>query len=336
MAADDLFAHFFGGGNARQSGPRRGKDLKHALKISLEEFYNGKTTKLALNKTILCSACNGKGGKDGAVRTCDGCNGSGVKVTVRQMGPMIQQMQSTCGDCRGSGEIIREKDRCKTCKGKKVTQEKKILDVYVDKGMKNGQKITFSGEGDQAPDIIPGDVIIVLEEKPHAHFKRKDNDLMYSAKIDLLTALNGGDFGIKHLDGRILKVNITPGDVVKPGTLHREQKFTKVALTPWLGEVKAIHGEGMPGFRRPFDKGTLYVQFEIEFPSPFWTSPETISLLEEILPPRKECAIKLGADAQEVTLSSLSASQQTQARQSAQDDMDVDQEEKPQVACAQQ
>ena len=47
------------------------------------------------------------------------------------------------------GEIINEKDRCKECKGKKVTNETKILEVHVDKGMKDGQKITFRGEGDQ-------------------------------------------------------------------------------------------------------------------------------------------------------------------------------------------
>ena len=34
-------------------------------------------------------------------------------------------------------------------------------------GMKDGQKITFSGEGDQEPGLEPGDMIIVLEEKPN-------------------------------------------------------------------------------------------------------------------------------------------------------------------------
>ena len=33
--------------------------------------------------------------------------------------------------------------------GKKVVRERKILEVHIDKGMKDGQKITFSGEGDQ-------------------------------------------------------------------------------------------------------------------------------------------------------------------------------------------
>lgn len=45
--------------------------------------------------------------------------------------------------------MINEKDRCKECRGKKVTQQTKILEVHIDKGMKDGQKIPFRGEGDQ-------------------------------------------------------------------------------------------------------------------------------------------------------------------------------------------
>lgn len=70
-----------------------------------------------------------------------------------------------------------EKDRCKTCHGKKVVRERKILEVHVDRGMRDGQKITFHGEGDQDPNVKPGDIIIILDEQPHTLFKRDGMDL---------------------------------------------------------------------------------------------------------------------------------------------------------------
>ena len=151
------------------------------------------------------------------MRQCTTCSGRGIKVTLRQMGPMIQQLQSPCDDCSGTGEIINHKDKCKTGNGRKVISEKKMLEVHIDKGMRGGQTINFRGESDQAPGVTPGDVIIVIEEKPHERFKRQENDLFYEQEVDLLTALGGGQFAIKHLDDRALIVNIAPGEVLKHG-----------------------------------------------------------------------------------------------------------------------
>ncbi len=274
MSAQDIFEHFFGGsffgggGSGRSSGPRKGKDVVHPLKVSLEDLYNGKTSKLALKKTVLCPKCDGKGGKEGAVRECTSCNGSGRKVTIRQAGMMIQQMQTICNECEGSGEMINPKDRCKSCLGKKVTEERKVLEVFIDKGMTHKQEIRFSGEGDQAPGVIPGDVVIILDEKPHDKFTRKGSDLYYKAKITLLTALAGGSFYVTHLDNRVLHVSVIPGEAIRPE------------------QLKQITGEGMPTYKRPFDKGHMYIQFDIEFPKPNWTTPDKIRQLESILPPR--------------------------------------------------
>jgi len=63
--------------------------------------------------------------------------------------------------------VINEKDRCKKCEGRKVSKETKLLEVHVDKGMRHGQKITFTGEADQAPGTEPGDIVLVLQEKEH-------------------------------------------------------------------------------------------------------------------------------------------------------------------------
>lgn len=187
------------------------------MHVTLEDLYKGKTTKLALTRNALCVKCHGKGGKEGAVRPCGNCQGRGVKVTLRQMGPMIQQIQSPCDDCNGAGEIINAKDRCNHCKGKKVLPEKKLLEVHIDKGMKGGETIQFTGESDQAPGAVTGDVIIVIEEKPHDRFKRQDTDLIVEIELDLLTALGGGQVSIKHLDDRALIVNLVPGEVIKHG-----------------------------------------------------------------------------------------------------------------------
>jgi len=53
-----------------------------------------------------------------------------------------------------TGEVISDKDRCPQCKGNKVTQEKKVLDVHVEKGMQHSQKIVFQGEADEAVSML--------------------------------------------------------------------------------------------------------------------------------------------------------------------------------------
>lgn len=91
---------------------------------------------------------------------------------VQQLGPgMIQQIQTVCHDCSGAGERVNPNDRCKNCQGKKIVKDKKIIQVHVDRGMSDGEKVTLSGEGDQEPGIQPGDIIIVVDEKPHPVFK---------------------------------------------------------------------------------------------------------------------------------------------------------------------
>ena len=44
---------------------------------------------------------------------------------------------------------MNEADKCKTCKGKKTIKDRKVLEVVIEKGMKNGQKIKFRGEADE-------------------------------------------------------------------------------------------------------------------------------------------------------------------------------------------
>lgn len=274
MAAEDLFAQFFGGGSFggmfsgmhQNRAPPKAKTIHHIHNVSLEDIYRGKVSKLALQRSIICPKCDGRGGKEGAVRRCAGCDGQGMKTMMRQMGPMIQRFQTVCPDCNGEGEIFKDKDRCKQCMGKKTVVDRKVLHVHVDRGMKSGTKVEFRGEGDQAPGVQPGDVVFQIEQKPHPRFTRKDDDLLYHADIELVTALAGGTIFIEHLDERWLNVEILPGEAIAPNA------------------VKMIRGQGMPSYRH-HDFGNMYIQFNVKFPEKNWTQdPAAFEALRKILP----------------------------------------------------
>ncbi|CAD7673374.1 unnamed protein product [Nyctereutes procyonoides] len=159
-----------------------------------------------------------------------------MQIRIHQIGPgMVQQIQSVCMECQGHGERISPKDRCKSCNGRKIVREKKIL-----------EKITFHGEGDQEPGLEPGDIIILVE------------------------ALCGFQKPISTLDNRTIIITSHPGQIVK----HRD--------------IKCVLNEGMPIYRRPYEKGCLIIEFKVNFPENGFLSPDKLSLLEKLLPERKE------------------------------------------------
>jgi DnaJ family protein A protein 2 len=330
----DIFQSFFGGspfggggggGSSRGRRQRRGEDVIHPLKVSLEDLYNGTAKKLSLSRNVLCSKCKGKGSKSGASLKCAGCQGSGMKVSIRQLGPsMIQQMQHPCGECKGTGETINDKDRCPQCKGEKVSQEKKVLEVVVEKGMQNGQKITFPGEADEAPDTVTGDIVFVLQQKEHPKFKRKGDDLICDHSLTLTEALCGFQFILTHLDGRQLLIKSEPGEVIKPD------------------QFKAINDEGMPMYQRPFMKGKLYIQFAVDFPDSL--SVDQCKALEAVLPARTSSQLtNMEIDeCEETTLHDVNMEEEVRRKQQQQAHEAYDEDEDmlgggaQKVQCAQQ
>lgn len=183
---------------------------------------------------------------------------------------VIQQFQGQCSQCRGSG-LRRPQDRCKHCQGKRTTRERKVLEVNIEKGMVDGQKIVFSGEGDQDPDLQPGNIIIVLEELAHKVFQRRGQDLITKVELQIVESLCGFQKVINTLDNRDLLITSIPGEVIKHG------------------DIRCIYNEGMPNLKDPFEKGRMVVQFSVQFPTTL--PPSVIPMLENCLPPRPETMI---------------------------------------------
>jgi len=247
--AEDIFSMFFQEG--RRGRPRTSPDVKHTLKVSLEDLYNGKTVKMAVSRQVLV----------GEPQICYRCDGEGAVVELRHLAlGMVQQIQRTCYECGGQGYRAQ------------VQQERKVLEVHVEKGMKHSQKITFRGLADEKPNLETGDVHFVLHEKQHDVFERKGADLLITKIISLNEALCGFEFELTHLDGRQLIIESKSGEIIPPVAANGKPS------------VKIVPNEGMPSRGNPFIKGDLYVVFQVTFPQSGDLTPNTIEILKAALP----------------------------------------------------
>lgn len=220
---DDIFSAFFGGGRGggmqgRTKQQRKGKPVLKEMKVKLEDIYVGKSVKFPHTKHVLCETCEGKGGSN--IKTCSTCKGKGAVEKIIQFGPgMYSHSSGPCTDCKGQGKSIDEKDKCKDCKGEKIKKITKNIDVTIEPGVPHEHDIIFTGEGDEIPGIIPGDVYFRVLIEPHPKFQRKGADLFMEKPISLLEALVGCTFDIDHLDGRKLTVTTKPGEVISSSWL---------------------------------------------------------------------------------------------------------------------
>ncbi|KAG2315437.1 hypothetical protein Bca4012_066255 [Brassica carinata] len=135
------------------------------------------------------------------------------------------------------------------------TTVEEILTIEIKPGWKKGTKITFPEKGNEQRGIIPSDLVFIVDEKPHAVFKRDGNDLVITQKIPLVEALTGYTAQVTTLDGRTLTVPVNN------------------VISPTYEEV--VKGEGMPIPKDPSRKGNLRIKFNVKFPSRLTTEQKT-------------------------------------------------------------
>lgn len=276
---NDILSQMFGFGMGGPGGPggpggarrpRRGPDEEQEYKVTLEELYKGKTVKFSADKQVVCGNCKGSGAKANVKpQQCEKCKGAGANEAFQQVGPgLVRRATVQCDRCEGSGNFYKEKDRCKKCKGKRTSSEKKVLEIYIPRGAMNGERIVLDGEADQFPDQVPGDIVFELAEEPHDVFTRIGHDL--SAELNITLAESLGGFSrtvLTHLDGRGIHMDRPRGKIIRPG------------------DVLKVPGEGMP-LKRGDARGDLYLIAKVEFPENGWIQDDKqYETLNKILPP---------------------------------------------------
>ncbi|MEO7306702.1 MAG: J domain-containing protein [Ferruginibacter sp.] len=128
-----------------------------------------------------------------------------------------------------------------------LTVNGKNIRITIPAGIGNGQVIKLKGYGAPGVNGGPaGDLYISFSIAPHATFKRSGNDLYTTVKIDLYTALLGGDTTIETLNGKV-KLAVRPE--TQPGAKIR------------------LKGKGFPVYKKQGEHGDLYITYEVELPT---------------------------------------------------------------------
>ena len=277
-SSEDVFSRFFGGQQRQDRGPKKAQSTYHEINMGLEDIYKGKTSKFSISRTRQCATCSASGCKKGKSETiCVQCRGQGFKTMLRQIGPgMVQQQQVQCNGCNGRGKYIKPQDKCDKCTGKKIVNNTHVLEVNIRRGSENGTEIKFTGEGNETPDTLAGDVIFKIKQKKHAVFTRSNSDLFIKKTIKLADALCGFNFSLKTLDNRPLSIGTT-GKILQPGSI-------------WMIKDEGMICEDLAG-----KTGNLYINFVIDFPNKI--DAKHISTIQSIMPftpaTKKESEIQL-------------------------------------------
>jgi molecular chaperone DnaJ len=248
------FGDLFGGGGAREAGPRAGTDVKIAMPLTLVEVASGAEKTVAARLLEPCDRCEGRGAEPGSSPvTCGTCRGSGeVRRAQRSFFGQVVSV-APCPSCSGEGTVI--SSPCKKCRGEgRIRGEKEIL-VRIPAGVATGQYMTMRGVGNVGPRGGPrGDILVVFEVEEDPRFEREGEDLYTEVLVTYPQLVLGANVDAPMVTGSV--------------TLQ-------VPAGTQSGQVFNLRGRGLPRINSS-SFGDLHVRLQL------WT-PENLSDEESAL-----------------------------------------------------
>tara|TARA_Y200000002_G_scaffold43445_1_gene31517 strand:- start:202 stop:1311 length:1110 start_codon:yes stop_codon:yes gene_type:complete len=250
MNMDDIFSQFgdifgsaFGGGSYGgfgQSQTRgRGSNLRIRVQLSLYEVVNGVEKKIKVRRKIQASGVS--------YTTCGTCKGRGqvMRVTNTILGRM--QSASTCPKCNGSGQVISYRPSGSDANG--MLENEEAVSIKIPAGVEDGMQLKVTGKGNEAAgNGISGDLLVLIEEMPDDSFVREGNHLHFDLYISIAEAALGVSKEINLLEGKV-RIKLESG--IQSGKTLR------------------LKGKGIPDINS-YGKGDLLVHVNV------WT-PKTLN-----------------------------------------------------------
>ena len=265
---NDIFEAFFGGGSSfgggqRASGPARGPDLESTAQVAFETAVFGGTTSATVTTYVVCEKCEASGCQKGShASTCGECRGSGqVRRTRQSFINMVTVV--ACPTCNGQGRMIEHP--CEVCAGDGRRKDQRTFEVGIPAGVDDGTTLRLSGLGAVGLRGGPsGDLYVHLQVVPHDEFLRDGLDLVHPLHISFAQAALGMNLDIATLDG--------------------EEKV-EIGAGTQTGKVMRFRGKGVPRVQGR-GRGDLRVHVIVETPEDL--TPEQADLLRKFAELRGE------------------------------------------------
>lgn len=133
------------------------------------------------------------------------------------------------------------------------------LAVKVPAGVKQGQRLKLSGEGDGSPNGgTPGDLYVIINVQEHALFRREEDDILIDVPISYIDAILSSQTEVPTLTGKVV---------------------LKIPEGTHSGQVFRMKGKGFPK-SGGFGTGDMLVKILVDTPATLTTKQK--ELLEEL------------------------------------------------------
>ena len=143
---------------------------------------------------------------------------------------------------------------------KQISGERRLVEIKIPVGVKNGQTIRYHKLGDHTlSDLTPGDLHVKINTVP-SRFEIDGNNLHLNHTIDCFDAILGTTIQVKTLEGKTLNTTIPPG------IQH--------------GMSMGLKGHGLYDFNNPNSRGTLLVRINIKIPENL--TPDQLNMIRSI------------------------------------------------------
>jgi molecular chaperone DnaJ len=136
------------------------------------------------------------------IEICPKCHGRGRVLHEQNSLFGRIQTETTCSNCRGTGEII--KNKCKTCNGEGRVRTTSRVKVKIPAGIEDGQGLKLTGYGEAGlKGGAPGDLYINITVQPHEIFERDGLDIHMEMPITFSQAALGATISVPTLTGPV-------------------------------------------------------------------------------------------------------------------------------------